>query len=104
VNQLDFENKYSYYDWIDISHGTRGAIAKYRTFHQKEYNDNPMIKTLPPIFSQERFIELVAKYPDFDPGERNMKPRNDSTLLKDYQGISTPLPKPLIYNKQFQFY
>ena len=50
MNQLDFENKYSYYDWIDISHGTRGAIAKYRTFHQKEYNDNPMIKTLPPIF------------------------------------------------------
>jgi len=40
VNQLDFDNKYSYYDWIDIPHGTRGAIAKYRNFHQGEYNDN----------------------------------------------------------------
>jgi hypothetical protein len=56
MNQLDFDSKYTYYDWIDIPNGTRAAIAKYRTFHQREYNDNPMIKTLPPFFHRKGLL------------------------------------------------
>ena len=92
---MDFDNKYSYYDWIDIPHGTRGAIAKYRNFHQGEYNDNPMIKALPPIFSQERFIEMVAKYPDFDPVERKLEAEERFHFIERLSRYFDPIAKTL---------
>ena len=95
MNQMDFNNKYTYYKWIDIPNGTRAAIAKYRNFKQKEYNNNPMIQTLPPIFSQERVIELVAKYPDFDITERQLEAEERFHFIERLSRYFDPITKTI---------
>ena len=92
---MDFNNKYTYYEWIDIPNGTRAAIAKYRNFKQKEYNNNPMIQTLPPIFSQERVIELVAKYPDFDVTERELEAEERFHFIERLSRYFDPITKTI---------
>ena len=67
-----FTDKYEYYDWLDIPGGVRTAIAKYRQFKQIEYNNNPIIETLPPILSQAEFVDLATKLPIYEPSERQL--------------------------------
>lgn len=62
------------WEWIQISHGGRAAVAKYRDHKLPEYNSNPLIQALPPIFSPREFARRVARLPQFDPEERELEP------------------------------
>lgn len=72
MESRDFTDKYEYYDWLDIPGGTNAAVAKYRQFKQIEYNQNPIIETLPPILSQAEFVDVATKLPIYDPSERKL--------------------------------
>ncbi|ACK70746.1 Tn7-like transposition protein C [Gloeothece citriformis PCC 7424] len=89
----DFINKYSYYDWTNIPNGTQAAVAKYRQFKQVEYNNNPMIETLPPILSQEQFIELVAQYPIHNYAERQLEAHERFHFIERLSRYFDPLSK-----------
>jgi hypothetical protein len=93
VENKDFTNKYSYYEWIDIPNGTRASIAKYRRFQQVEYNSNPMIETLPPILSQEEFIDLAAKYPIYDSEERKLEAQDRFHCIERLSRYFDPISK-----------
>jgi hypothetical protein len=93
VESNDFINKYRYYDWTNIPNGMQAAMAKYRQFKQVEYNNNPMIEALPPIFSQEQFIGLVARYPIYDPSERELKAHDRFHCIERLSRYFDPLSK-----------
>jgi len=59
---------------IQIPNGVKAVIAQYRDHKLPEYNDNPMIQVLPPIFSYEEFLEHVTRLPRFSPEERELEP------------------------------
>ena len=62
------------WEWVQISNGDRAAVAKYRDHKLPEYNSNPLIQALPPIFSPREFARRVARLPQFDPEERELEP------------------------------
>lgn len=57
---------------INIPNGSLAVQAIYTNQGLAEYNTNPLIQALPPIWSQEDFVEQAAIYPNFDPDERNL--------------------------------
>ena len=91
MENKDFTNKYDYYDWIDIPNGTRSAIAKYRQFKQVEYNNNPIIEALPPIFSQAEFVDLVIRLPIYDPSERQLEAQDRFHCIERLSRFFDPL-------------
>ena len=60
---------------IQIPNGTLATIANYSDQKLSEYNANPMIQALPPIFSDEEFIDRVTRMPDFSEEERYFDPQ-----------------------------
>jgi len=46
--------------------------AHYKEQFVKEYQNNPLIESLPPILSKEGVIEELSYYPHFDEGERQL--------------------------------
>jgi hypothetical protein len=93
MDNKDFIDKFSYYDWTDIPNGTRAAIAKYRHFKQSDYNNNPMIETLPPILSHGKFIELATKSPVYKPSERELDAHERFHCIERLSRYFEPLPK-----------
>ncbi|MEC4986111.1 MAG: ATP-binding protein [Oscillatoria sp. PMC 1068.18] len=91
MESKDFTNKYDYYDWIDIPDGTRAAVAKYRQFKQIEYNNNPIIETLPPIFSQAEFVDLTTRLPLYDPLERQLEAQDRFHCIERLSRYFDPL-------------
>jgi len=59
---------------IQIPNGAKTVVAHYRDHKLSEYNDNPMIQALPPIFSPSEFVDLVTRLPKFSPEEREFEP------------------------------
>lgn len=59
---------------IQIPNGAKAVIAQYRDHKLSEYNDNPMIQALPPIFSDAEFVDYVARWFKISPGEREIEP------------------------------
>ena len=90
-----FPNKYTYYEWTDIPNGAKAAIAKYRQFKQVEYNNNPMTQTLPPILSDEEFLDLVAKYPIYHSSERQDESKERFHYVERLSRYFDPLPTTL---------
>ena len=48
-------------------------LADYRDHKLPEYNRNPMIQALPPILSNDQFIDAVTQLPDFSPHEMELE-------------------------------
>lgn len=59
---------------IQIPNGAKAVIAHYRDHKLSEYNDNPMIQALPPIFSPPEFVDYVTRLPKFSPEEKDLEP------------------------------
>jgi hypothetical protein len=47
-------------------------IANYKEQLIVDYQENPLIEALPPIFNEENFIEAVTEYPNFSESEREL--------------------------------
>jgi hypothetical protein len=62
------------WEWVQIPNGEWAAVAKYRDHKLPEYNSNPLIQALPAIFSPLEFARHVARFPQFDPEERELEP------------------------------
>lgn len=90
-----FQNKYSYYEWTNLPNGNQAAIAKYREFKLVEYNNNPMIETLPPMLSKDDFCNLIARYPRYDPLEREDNAEERFHYLERLSTYFEPLPATL---------
>jgi hypothetical protein len=58
---------------VRIPNGELAVIARYIDQKLPEYNANPLIQALPPIFSAEEFIDKVTRTPDFDEQERELE-------------------------------
>lgn len=58
---------------IQIPGGAKAIIAQYRDHKLSEYNNNPMIQALPPIFSPAEFVDCVTRIPKFSPEEREFE-------------------------------
>ena len=62
------------WEWVQIPNGGRAVVAKYRDHKLPEYNSNPLIQALPPIFSPREFARRVARFPQFASEERELEP------------------------------
>lgn len=91
MESKDFTNKYDYYNWVEIPDGTRAAVSKYRQFKQIEYNNNPIIETLPPIFSQAEFVDLATRLPLYDPLERQLEAQDRFHCIERLSRYFDPL-------------
>ncbi|ACK67892.1 Tn7-like transposition protein C [Rippkaea orientalis PCC 8801] len=91
MESKDFTNKYDYYNWIEIPDGTRAAVSKYRQFKQIEYNNNPIIEALPPIFSQAEFVDLATRLPLYDPLERQLEAQDRFHCIERLSRYFDPL-------------
>ena len=60
---------------IQIPDGVMATIADYSDQKLREYNANPMIQALPPIFSDEEFVDRVTRMPNFSEEERYFEPQ-----------------------------
>lgn len=58
---------------VRIPNGELAVIARYIDQKLPEYNANPLIQALPPIFSAEEFIDQVTRTRDFDEQERELE-------------------------------
>ncbi|MGQ4650347.1 AAA family ATPase [Lyngbya aestuarii] len=66
-------NRNDEWEWVQIPNGERAAVAKYTDQKLPEYNSNPLIQALPPIFSPGEFARRVARLPQFHPQERELE-------------------------------
>ncbi|WP_242072269.1 hypothetical protein [Nostoc sp. FACHB-110] len=57
---------------VNIPNGKSAVIAKYIDQKLPEYNINPLIQALPPILSDEEFLDKVTRLPVFDEQEREL--------------------------------
>ena len=62
-------------DYFSIPNGGYAVKAIYIEQFLSEYSGNPLIEALPPIYSKEEFVGLVAVYPNFNPDERKLDAR-----------------------------
>lgn len=69
---MNIENEW---EWVKIPNGEWAAVAKYRDHKLSEYNTNPIIRSLPPIFSREKFVEYVTRLPTCKSSERELEPQ-----------------------------
>jgi hypothetical protein len=57
-----------------LANGEAIVEAIYSEQILKEYNDNPLIEALPPIFTEEEVIEQLSLFPQFNERERVLNP------------------------------
>ncbi len=62
------------WEWVQIPNGEWAAVAKYIDHKLPEYNSNPLIQALPPIFSPPEFARRVTRLPQFHSQERELEP------------------------------
>lgn len=76
---------------IELANGTHAHIADYREQEILEYQGNPLIEALPPIYSQEEVIDLLSMYPPYNKEERYLNDHQRvhliSRLLHYFQAI-----------------
>ncbi|WP_400244986.1 ATP-binding protein [Niallia sp. JL1B1071] len=76
---------------IELANGTQVHIADYREQEILEYQGNPLIEALPPIYSQEEVIDRLSMYPPYNKEERflsdHLRVHLISRLLHYFQAI-----------------
>lgn len=76
---------------IELHNGTEAQIAEYREQEILEYQGNPLIEALPPIYSQEEVIDRLSMYPPYNKEERYLNDHQRvhliSRLLHYFQAI-----------------
>ncbi|ADU28507.1 ATP-binding protein [Evansella cellulosilytica] len=75
----------------ELVNGTKAQVAEYREQEILEYQGNPLIEALPPIYSQEEVIDRLSMYPPYNVEERYMNDHQRvhliSRLLQYFQAI-----------------
>ncbi|MBD8069753.1 ATP-binding protein [Bacillus sp. PS06] len=76
---------------VELNNGTKAQVAEYREQEILEYQGNPLIEALPPIYSQEEIIDHLCMYPHYNKEERNLENHKRvhliSRLLHYFQAI-----------------
>ncbi|WP_031517536.1 ATP-binding protein [Desulfofalx alkaliphila] len=65
-----------------IPNGVEAVVAQYTKQLIKEYQGNPLIEVLPPIYSKEQVIEKLAVYPPYNKEERGLEPQYRFHLIQ----------------------
>ncbi len=81
------------WEWVKIPNGEWAAVANYRDHKLLEYNTNPMIRSLPPILSREKFVDLVTRLPHFAPTERELEAQYRFHCIERLSRYFDPLNK-----------
>lgn len=87
---MNIENEW---EWVKIPNGEWAAVAKYRDHKLSEYNTNPIIRSLPPIFSREKFVEYVTRLPTCKSSERELEPQYRFHCIERLSRYFDPLNK-----------
>lgn len=78
-------------EMIELDNGTKAKVAEYRKQEILEYQGNPLIEALPPIYSQEEVIDRLCMYPPYNKEERYLNDHQRvhliSRLLHYFQAI-----------------
>jgi hypothetical protein len=61
-------------DYVLLSGGGIGKMAKYTPQVLPEYKDNPVIEALPPIMSKDKVIDYLESYPPYSDSEKELPP------------------------------
>ncbi|PKM78429.1 MAG: AAA family ATPase [Firmicutes bacterium HGW-Firmicutes-15] len=69
--------------------------AKYIDQKVSEYKNNPLIEALPPIWSEEKVIDMLRTYAPYDPGERLLEPEIRGHCVEKLFHIFEPLDRHL---------
>lgn len=76
---------------IELDNGTKAQVAEYNEQEILEYQGNPLIEALPPIYSQEEVIDRLCMYPPYNKEERSLNDHQRvhliSRLLHYFQAI-----------------
>lgn len=80
---------------VELENGTKAKIAEYKEQEIYEYQGNPLIEALPPIYSQEEVIDRLCMYPPYNKEERYLNDHKRvhliSRLLHYFQAIPVHL-------------
>lgn len=78
-------------EMIELDNGTIAQVADYRKQEILEYQGNPLIEALPPIYTQEEVIDRLCVYPPYNKDEKNLNEHQRvhliSRLLHYFQAI-----------------
>lgn len=76
---------------IELHNGTKAQVANYKESEILEYQGNPLIEALPPIYTQEEVIDRLSIYPPYNKEERYLSDHQRvhliSRLLHYFQAI-----------------
>lgn len=77
---------------IELSNGTQVQVAEYKEQDILEYQNNPLIEALPPIYSQQEMIDRLSLYPPYHREERFLEDHKRIHLLQRVLRYYQPLP------------
>lgn len=75
-----------------LHNGTQAQVAKYKEQEILEYQNNPLIEALPPIYSQQQVIDQLSLYPPYNSEERYLEDYKRVHLLQRILRYYQPLP------------
>jgi hypothetical protein len=62
-------------EWIQLPNGIQALVAQYRDHRLPEYHRIPIIQALPEVLSNQDFVNLVTRQPEFSPEEIDFEPQ-----------------------------
>lgn len=78
---------------IKFHNGTKIYLAEYKDQHEIfEYQNNPLIEALPPIFSQSEVIDHLSIYPPFNKDEKKLEVHKRVHLILRLLHYFQPIP------------
>lgn len=77
---------------IELPNGTLAQVAEYKEQEIFEYMGNPLIESLPLIYSQQEVIESLAVYPPYHKEERFLEDYKRVHFIQRLQHYFQPLP------------
>jgi AAA domain len=79
--------------WVEIPNGEYATVAKYNDHKLPEYNNNPLIQALPPILSEDEFIEKAMVLPSYAPEEKELDAHHRFHCVERLSRYFQPLNK-----------
>lgn len=77
---------------VELGNGTQAQVAEYKEQDILEYQHNPLIEALPPIYSQHEVIDQLSLYPPYNREERYLEDYKRIHLLQRIMRYYQPLP------------
>ncbi|WP_033827210.1 ATP-binding protein [Bacillus andreraoultii] len=78
---------------IDLPNGTKAQMAEYNQHPDIiEYQNNPLIEALPPIYSQSEVIDRLSIYPPYNKEEKNLENYKRVHLILRLLHYFQPIP------------